>query len=352
MKPRFLLSAAALLAASFAPAALAEGRHPGSVLIYTIHRSGPGLFTVVSVTNTNTLPQTPISFGGSTLVHFQYLNTIENPADTQVPLGCYINNRTEFLTPADTLSVLTTCHNAAHAEGYLVIDAEDPSLFLTPWVHNDLIGSEIVVNAAGGVYSINAIPFLGIGAPGSATDLDNDGRLDFDNLEYEAIPKNLYCDSFLAIAGSSLTLINLTGGVDFLATVRFDIWNDNEQPLSATKTFRCWMEERLIDINLVFSEAYLHFNTPNDPIDLDVNCDNRNDFETGWFRIVPLVASSTAKTWLSPAILGSITCGPTQNIDGGRLLWESNNQVAGEFLGVGVNCGEDKKIGPKPVPQQ
>src|SRR4029077_9274835 len=103
MNSRFLLTLG-LLSASFAPAALADGREPGSVLVYTIHRSGPGLFTVISVTNTNLTPQTPSSFGGSVLAHFEYVNTIPNPADSQLPLGCYINDRTEFLTPADTLS--------------------------------------------------------------------------------------------------------------------------------------------------------------------------------------------------------------------------------------------------------
>jgi hypothetical protein len=316
--------------AALAPAALAEGREPGSLLIYPIHRSGAGLFTVVSVTNTNLQPATPQSFGGSTLVHFQYLNTIPNPADSQLPLGCYVNDRTEFLTPADNLAVLTTCHNAASAEGYLVVAAQDPEEFNKEWDHDYLIGCEFVVNAQGGAYSLNAIPFEHEG--------DEVGSVyDFDGREYEEVPKYHYSE-FLAVSGSSLALINLTGGADFVATVRFDIWNDNEQPLSATKTFRCWMEERLEDINPVFSNVYLDNNTPNDPEELDVNCDNRDDFEMGWFRLVGLAAFSTSTTISNVALLGAITEGPVSSIDGGRLLWEGDDDDVntGKFLPVGV----------------
>jgi hypothetical protein len=330
MKSRFLLAGASLVAA-LAPAALADGREPASLLIYPIHRSGPSLFTVISVTNTNVQPATPFSFGGSTLVHVQYLNTIHNPADTQLPLGCYVNDRTEFLTPADNLAVLTSCHNAPTAEGYVVIAAQDPAKFNVEWDFDYLIGCEFVVNAFGGAYSLNALPFKG-------KEIENNvGSIyDFDDREYEAIPKYHYSE-FLAVAGSSLTLINLTGGADFVATVRFDIWNDNEQPLSATKTFRCWMEEALSDINPVFSDFYLRNNTPNDPEELDINCDNRDDFEMGWFKLVPIAAFSTANTISNPAILGAITEGPTATIDGGRLLWESDEEVEnGKFLQVGV----------------
>ena len=93
MRPLAKLSAAALAAASLAPAAAADGRQPGSVLIYPIHRSGGAFFTVVSVTNRNTTPATPFSFGGTTKVMFQYVNTVANPADSQLPLDCVVVDR-------------------------------------------------------------------------------------------------------------------------------------------------------------------------------------------------------------------------------------------------------------------
>ena len=173
MKARYLALAASLLAV--APPSMADGRNPGSTLIYPVHRSGLRYFTVVCVTNSNLLPETPVSVGGSTNIHYEYVNVIEDPMDPCSPLGCTIFNRVEYLTPADTLCVLTSCHNAVNSggqEGYLVVSAEDPSLFSTPWSHNFLMGSELVVNRAGGMYSINAVPFEALTADGTATDVN------------------------------------------------------------------------------------------------------------------------------------------------------------------------------------
>ena len=105
------LFAAALVGSMLVSNAFADGRKPGSLLIFPVHRSGEA-FTVLSVTNTNLTPQTRVSFGGSTNVHYQYVNVVPNRANRFRPLGCFIFDRVEFLTPADTLSVLTACHNA------------------------------------------------------------------------------------------------------------------------------------------------------------------------------------------------------------------------------------------------
>jgi hypothetical protein len=331
------------IAIALAPASSADLLEPGSVLIYTMNRSGAHFFTVLSVTNTNTLPANQISLGGTTNVMFEYLNTIPNPADPQLPLGCYVTDRVETLTPADTLSVLTTCHNAATAEGYVVVSAQDPSLFKSPWSWNYLIGSELVINALGGTYLISAIPFEAECEEKSDTDKDRDYELDFDGQEYEGIPETLYIPNFLAAVGSSLTLINLTGGTEHVASIRFDIWNDNEFPLSATKQFRCWFEEPLTNVSPTFSEFFLKNNTPNDPQELDVNCDNVGDLETGWAAINGLFAFSTDESIQDPALLGAITAGPISLplINGGDLLWGSDEeQYNGDFIHQSVNNPE------------
>ncbi len=328
-----------------APAALAGGRNPGSVLVFPVQRSGvsptetgnSAFFTIINVTNINTTPQNPSSFGGSTGVHYQYANTINNPADIQQPLGCIVFDRHEFLTPADTLSVLTTCHNAAFAPGqagYLVVSAENPSAFNTPWSHNFLIGSELVVNASGGIYSLNALPFEAVPAQGANTDVNLNGRLDFDGAEYEGTPETLYIDSFIALAGSQLALINLTGGPSALATAQIDIWNDNEFALSTTKVFKCWFDVQLTSISPLFSSAFLSNNTPDDPRELDLDCNGINDVETGWARIEGIVAQTPfGAARPNPAFLGSITSGPATAINGGHLLWESKaKQLNGSFM--------------------
>jgi hypothetical protein len=337
---KFLVPGVAALA--LVPAIDAGGRTPGSVLIYPIHRSGTDYFTIVSVTNTNLVPITPINqLGGSTNAHFEYVNTTYSP-NPAYPITCQVIDRIEFLTPADTLSVLTTCHNASfNQEGYLVVSAEDPNGFQVAWSHNDLIGSELVVNGVGGIYSLNAIPFDSPEDAGDPTDLDGDGQLDFDGMEYEEIADDLYLDSFFALAGSSLTLINMTGGFNHTANVNFDVWNDNEFPLSATLAFNCWISKPIDQISLVFQGAFLLNNTPNDASELDINCDNVNDIETGWARIRGANASSVTESIPNPALLGALTAGPGPSIDGGHLLWESKaTQDNGDFFKTGTDDPE------------
>jgi hypothetical protein len=347
VKTRFVI-AAAVLAANLVPAAFAGGRNPGSALIYPVHRSGDeqrkfdadskdDFVTVVSVTNMNLAPITQVSFGGSTLVHFQYVNTFYNELNPFMPLACTIFNRIEFLTPADTLSVLTSCHNAFSGDGqqgYLVVSAQDPTKFNVEWSHNFLMGSELVVNGSGGTYRLNAIPFEAKPVQGLATDLNGNKELDFDDVEYEGVPAVLYVDSFLAVAGSRLALINLTGGPDANAVVQIQAWNDNEFPLSATVSFKCWFDQRLKNVNPLFDDDFLANNTPEDEDELDIDCNNNDDYETGWAIIDGIVANTPfAASKPNPALLGAITSGPTSVLNGGDLLWESKNrQLNGIFL--------------------
>ncbi len=338
MKRSASFFASALLSVALAPAAIADGLNPGSALVFPMHRSNTfdaSYMTVVCVTNTNLNP-----LAGDTNVHYEYVNVVPDPADItgHKPLHCNVVNRIENLTPADTLCVLTSCHNAsAGSEGYLVVSAQDPSLFSTAWSFNHLIGSEIVV-AGSTFYALNAIPFEAIAEEGAETDADLDGQLDFDEVEYEGIADELYIDSFVGSL-SSLILINMTGGFKHVANVGFDVWNDNEFPLSATLAFKCWTEGYLTDISLVFDQAFLELNTPNSKFELDINCDNDDDFETGWARIRGLNASSVTESIPDPALLGAIDAGILSM--GGRRLWESEaKQLNGDFYKTGSDDPE------------
>jgi hypothetical protein len=346
---KFLVPGVAAL--TLAPAVLADGRTPGSVLVYPVHRSAFGgvgsasapYFTIVSVTNTNLKPITPLNgLGGSTNIHWEYVNV--TPGSQQTKNSCQVVNTVEFLTPADTRSVLTNCHNPTGGqEGYLVISAEDPNAFSTAWSHNYLIGSELVLSGTGGMYSMNAMPFDAKGADGAATDADLDGQLDFDDVEYEGIPDHLYLDVFYAVSGSSIALINMTGGFNHVANVQFDVWNDNEQPLSATLAFNCWIEEPLDQISVVFDGQFLANNTNDDASELDINCDQIGDIETGWARVRGANASSSVESIPNPALIGAITAGPAgPSIDGGHLLWESKTkQFNGDFFKTGTDDPEN-----------
>ncbi len=339
------------LAATAGVSSALNGRQPGSVLIYPIHYSGSG-FTLLSVTNTALDSQPPLVLGGSTNIAWNYINLV--PGTTPLlPLDCTLSDRVESLTPADTRTVLTGCHNAAgDQEGFVLVSAQDPRFFKTDWSHNFLIGSGMVVNQAGGIFVVDAIPFESPQPPASDTDGvgDGDGQIDFDGIEYEGVPDDLYADSFMAAAGSSLTLLNLSGGARFRATVGLDVWNDNEYPMSLTLQFRCSFEEPLADLSPIFTQTYLANNTPHDPAEFDVDCDQVGDLETGWFRVRGLEYSSSVETCLNPALLGAITAGPDtvpQPVDGGRLLWESKVlQPNGDFYGFATDSPECPELGP------
>jgi len=337
--------AVACLAAATSPTVWADGLNPGSVLIYPIQRTasfqaGGPIFSLIAVTNVNLLPVTPQNgLGGSTNIHYEYVNTLRTELDTKLPYDCVVVDRIELLTPADTRSVITNCHNATiGAEGYLVISAQDPNQFNVPWSHNYLIGSELVVNGNGLTYYVNAIPFESPLADGSPTDIDADGQLDFDGMEYEGVPEHLYLDTFTGMFNASIALINLSGGFQFTADVKFDVWNDNEFALSATTAFKCWMEEELGNISVVFLDSFLRNNTPHDPSELDLTCTG-GTIEVGWARIRGLTARSTVESYPNPALLGAYA--KAQFRIGGRRMWETpEKQFNGDFFKTGTDDPE------------
>ncbi|MEZ5977909.1 MAG: hypothetical protein R3F34_06805 [Planctomycetota bacterium] len=308
-------------------AAQADGREPGSVLVYPIHRSAlfqANVFNVVNVTNTNR------AGSGTTNVHFQYVN-VTTAGTPFLFANCTISDRVETLTPADTLSVLTSCHNGAfNNEGYLVVSAQNPNLVDTKWSFNYLIGSEQIVSAGGGMYSLNAIPFTSPQPAKADTDVDQDGRLDFNGVEYEGIADELYIDSYIGAIAGELVLISLTGG-EYLTNVNFVIYNDDEFQLSAQYSFACWTRTPLAAISGYFTALGLA-TTPDDPSELDINCDGLQDLDTGWAIVRPTTSLSiTSPSISNPAVMGALVndAAPFMNA---RLLWESTGkQFNGQF---------------------
>ncbi len=332
------IAAIAISCATLAPAALADGRQAGSKLVFPIHRSGPTFFTVLSVTNTDTRPATPANSGGSTNVHFEYYNVVPNETfdyagvvdtvDYFNPRECIVFDRKEFLTPADTMSVLTGCHNAfapGGQEGFVVVTAEDPNKFDVDWVHNYLIGSELVINGSGAVYSLNAFSVDAIGPRGAAVGTPG-GHTTLavcDGVFYDRLPQSLFIDTFIAEGSPHLTLISAQEQPTDQREILFSVWNDNEFPLSATLRFKCWFDQRLADVNPLFQESFLS-STPNDPEELDLNCDGNQNVETGWACIETRAIRQPGGDLRTEdfGMIGAITSGPSTTIDGGRLLWE------------------------------
>jgi hypothetical protein len=313
--------------------ASADGREPGSLLIYPLQQSAlldPTVFNVVSVTNTNR------AGNATTDVYFEYVN-VSPSLSPFLFANCSIVDRVETLTPADTLSVLTSCHNgAAAAQGYLVVTARDPDALDTPWSFNHLIGSQQIVTISGGMYSLNAIPFTSPLPQGAKTDLSpNDGSRDFDGVEYEPIPDELYIDNYIGAFPTRLALLSLCGG-EYLNNVNFVIYNDDEFQLSGQFAFACWAHVPLAQISGYFTAQGLA-TTNDDPRELDINCDGQQDFDTGWAIVRPKNALSlTSPSVNDPAVLGALTLDGGQ-FNNGRLLWESvAKQTNGKFKSSGV----------------
>jgi len=327
-----LLALTLLVASTLVHDAHAGGREPGSLLLFPVHRSGGGLFTVVSVTNTSTTPATIGSLGGTTNAHFYYTNVTPNPLDPFRPLACSVFDRVEPLTPADTFSVLTECHDLGVGltqQGYLVVVAEDPSEINRPWSHDHLLGSALVLSATGFAYTLEAIALRSPAPPGAATDIDNDQQRDCDGIEYDLLPDRLYLDSFLGVANAQLVLVNLTGDVMDLNTVLFSVWNDYEVPLSASIVFRCWFEAPLTRISPLFDPLFLA-GVPNDIDELDSDCDGVGDLETGWVVIQSTGVRTPAGVLVAAdgALMGALTSGTSSIGDPRRHLGESKTKQA------------------------
>jgi hypothetical protein len=80
---------------------------------------------------------------------------------------------------------------------------------------------------------------------------------------------------------------------------------------------------------VLFTQNFLA-STPDDPNELDLNCDGQNDFETGWIRIEALVANGTFGSTPDPPILGAVVGGPF-TLEGGRLLWGEGLSPGGSY---------------------
>ncbi len=313
------------LLAALAPFASADEPRPGSVLVYPVHHADAKRFTFVSVTNSSL--STPVN------AYFCYVSSGLGLVSPTPQGDCVVLDRAELLTPADTVTVLTACHaGASDNHGYLVVSSRSATSGFTVG-HDHLIGSTLVIDLGvgyGGVYSVLPAAFAAVPPDGSPTDLDFDGQLDFDGIEYEQAPDDLFLDSFLGLGGSRLTLLNLSGEKNAVVTVQLFVWNDNERPTSAQFSFQCWFEKSLTDISPVFSENFLKANTPNDPDEVDIDCDGLDDLEAGWARISGSVAFGSFFTVPNPPLLGAVT-GGKKTLEGGRLLWGSNARSNGEF---------------------
>lgn len=296
---------------------------PGSLLVYPLIDNSGTAQTWVTVTNTNLS-----STSGTVRVDCVYINGT----------NCTEFNRSRTLTPGDTLTVSTKTDNPIFTTGYLYIYAQAASSS-APISFNHLIGTAHVINTATTTdMEYQPFVFKAIGVQGALTDVDADGRRDFNNTEYAAVPNILHFPRFTGdyqsyTTGASLNrsshlvLVSLAG-VQFNTRVSMNIYNDNEEAFSAETNFTCWTKRKLKDISPVFTQTFL----------LSTNDNGAESFgfrETGTFRINGAVATSSGGTINDPAIL-ALLVEEVSTIGGSAVLpFGIGTQTNGDLLNIG-----------------
>lgn len=314
--------ATGLVLAGFAGSVLAsDGRNAGSLLLYPEFDNRDGVVTVLTLTNVD-VDETSDDID----VEFIYIGKYNlNGAD----IGCLEFNRTETLTPADTITLITNFHNPQQEQGYVYAFAKDTTTGL-PTTHNYLTGNVMTVEGLTAFeYSVNPVSYIGVPAAGT-TDLDGDGFLDMNGCEYGANPAEILIPRFLGQGGafdSELILIGLSGGTAFDTTIDFLIFNDNEEIFSSEHTFRCWERTHLLDISGIFHNSFLRDWTNNDPLELI----GAPSIETGWIHIEGAQANSANTSIADPSVYAVLV----ERIDGrgaADLPFEKGTRTNGELL--------------------
>jgi hypothetical protein len=303
--------------------AAADGRNPGSLLVFPEFDSTPGHKTLLTLTNVHA----DIS-GAPLRVEIVFLNG----SGPQATL-CIETNTVVSLTPNDTLTFLVSALNPSGQRGYAYAFARDAQGRATSF--NWLIGDTLLLDGVGNLdYSVEPYSFRAIPMLGSPTDLDADGIRDLNGLEYEMAPAKIYVPRFLGQGPytSELVLINLTGGAQFTATLDFLVYNDNEEVFSRNFSFRCWSKTPLATISSLFTQSFLSGFTNHDPAELVGN----PQIETGWFEIDGASASSTNTQIMDPAFLGFLV-ERSGALGGAELAFETGRQANGDLLPLGLS---------------
>lgn len=337
----FLLGLAALLSGFAASSAVAEQNVPGSVLVYPYVDSSASSPTIISISNTylriwkgpvkHFLPPgdetceegVPPKRYGETSVHFIFFDSQD----------CLETNFDVFLSREDHVTFLANDKIPDGRTGWMVafaVDPEFPDGEIVPWNHDFLVGQAHVVDAQFDLsWTYNAYAFLSskyanslkelpgidpppvpIGPPGPYCGRyyldhevgDNDGALNFDNIEYEPWPDKLYLPRFYEEYNdgedfdSLLSLISPLSTLEQFRTkkVTFSVlfWNNDENesgfPFSKTENFTCQFIGSLRSISNQF--MMLDGTDAEEP--------------TGWATFDGYLLQNTPESIIDPPLLG------------------------------------------------
>ena len=290
--PRRLLRLCLVLGPLALAARADVGPEPGSLLFYPEFDNRPGHLTLVTVTNVNPDPDS-----GAVRAHLIYVDAA----------NCQQTNRNESLTARDTITFPTSLHVPGIQRGYLFAYAQNPTTGKAI-DFDHLIGETVRIDGVTGAsYAVSPFVFQGIPGPGLATDVDFDGKLDLDGVEYDRAPNKLYVPRFFghSPAGSprgpyvsDLVLFQPLAAIGVTTTVNFLVYNDNEEVFSAQTTFTCWTRRNLLSISGLFAQSFLE-STNDDPDEIATT-----SIESGWFLVKGAVAVSSSGSTPNPPILG------------------------------------------------
>lgn len=310
---------AALALALLGQFAQADGRNPGSIVLFPEFDNTGGRLALLTITNTN-----PDVAADSVRVEVVFVNGSGPDASL-----CAETNATYLLSSNDTLTLLSTIANPNQQRGWAYAFAKDVHgrAISFDW----LIGDDVLVDPVFTLdYAVNPLTFRAVPAQGQPTDLDGDGLRDLNGLEYEPAPARMLVPRFLgqsATYRSQLILINLTGGAQFTAIADFLVYNDNEEVFSAQTAFDCWVKRPLIAISGAFGAGFLA-NTNQNPAEVlgAVNVD------TGWFRLRGRQAWSNATALPDPAILALLVERMPLDHAASDLPFETGSRINGDLL--------------------
>jgi len=341
MRPsQFLLPGlTALSLLGFAPNALADGRNPGSLLIFPEFDNRAGDVTMLTVTNTNTdlthNPSTNLP-NGTVKVHFIYIGRVDAAGN---PIPCLEVDREVTLTPGDTFTFMTRSHNPQQQQGFMYAYAKHPTTG-EAIDFDHLIGNALFINGINAIdYSTNPIVLEGATGDGNGTDVDSDGNRDLNGTEYEVLPDEILIPRFLATGGvlrSELILLGLSGGSQFDTVIDFLVYNDNEEVFSAQRQIRCWERVPLDVISGVLTQSFLA--TTNHAANEPLGATTR---ESGWIHLDGGVAYSSVEQILNPAVYGVLVERVARGAGAADLPFEAGENGSGSLwpngpLGDGV----------------
>ncbi|MBI1850573.1 MAG: hypothetical protein HYR85_09545 [Planctomycetes bacterium] len=258
-----------------------------SALIFPLFDSTPNHGTIITVTNSNT---SRISCrngfrSGDVALLYTYFGF-----DTTRGF-CREFNLEETLTPGDTLTVFADQHNPEMEVGWLWVEARDPESF-DPITYNWLVGSAIIVDTGTDfLFAYKPYAFRShVGDTESdscdhvSTDVNGNGRADFDGVEYDFWPSRIILDEFFQEGGTNpqfenqLALASCDINFAHRTSVSALLFNNRETRFSRSFDFECFFRAPLHDISGIVR------NLGGDPNELVAG--NGRPIQQGWLDLV------------------------------------------------------------------